>query len=273
MHCEGEGTPTVLLISGYPDRGDASWETPLAGKEGPTVFSAVSTFTKVCDYDRPGTIKIVDDQLLKSRSDSVTQPVSADDQVRDLHALIHAANIKKPFIIVAHSAGGLTARLYAFKYPKDVSGLILVDVTNEKLYKVWTNQEIEAFRFGTKTGPRELIPHYKDVEVIDFERSFKQLDNYQGQKLSIPAVVLTAGQVPDALNMVKEGHWPAFVTQKMSESIIKGIAKASDLVAETFIPSAQRIEVKNSGHYIQKEQPDLIINLIRTMVKQQQGMN
>lgn len=269
MHCQGEGSPTVILIAGYPDRGNASWETPLAGKKGPTVFSGVSKFTKVCDYDRPGTIKIVGDQILKSQSTPVPQPVTAEDQVSDLHALINIAKIKKPFIVVAHSAGGLSARLYAMKYPKDVSGLILIDVTNEKLYKTWTKKEIQIYDYSVKIGPKELLSHYKNLELIDFNKSFKQLEQYQDQKLDIPAIVLTAGEVPNANQLVKNGLWPSFATQAMADSIVQGIHRANDLLAETFSPTAKRINVKDSGHYIQKEKPELIIQLIRNMVKQQ----
>ncbi len=42
--------------------------------------------------------------------------------VSDLHALVGAAGIEEPFVIVGHSAGGLAARLYAATYPDDVSG-------------------------------------------------------------------------------------------------------------------------------------------------------
>lgn len=270
MHCEGKGSPTVILISGYPDRGDASWETPQPEKKGATIFSEISQFTKVCDYDRPGTIKIVDDQLLKSRSDPVQQPVTAKNQVNDLYDLLKTAKINKPFIIVAHSAGGLIARLYALTYPNDVSGLILIDVTNEKLLQTWTPKEIEVFQFSSKLSAKELSAHYKDVEVINFAESFKQLEHYEDQKLHIPAILLTPDQVPDASQLIKNGTWPPYVTQNMAESIIKGISRANDLVADSFIPKAKHIKVKNSGHYIQKDQPALVLELIRTMVKQQQ---
>jgi pimeloyl-ACP methyl ester carboxylesterase len=269
MKCQGEGAPTVLLISGYPDRGDASWETSLPGNKESAVFSGVSKFTKVCDYDRPGTVKIIGNQILKSRSDSVQQPVTAENQVSDLHNLVKAAEINNPIIIVAHSAGGLIARLYAMTYPNDVSGLILIDVTNEKLLKTWTKKELDVFHFSVKNGSKELGSLYKNLEVINFDESFKQLDHYQDQKLHIAAIVLTAGEVPNAGQLVKNGVWPSFVTQKMAESIIKGVYRASDLVADSFVPTATRIDVKKSGHYIQKEQPGLIIELIRSMVEQQ----
>lgn len=271
MNCQGKGSPTVFLISGYPDRGDASWETLPSGKKELTVFEKVSKFTKVCDYDRPGTIMITGNKVIKSRSNPVQQPVTAKTQVNDLHDLVKAAKIDKPFILVAHSAGGLIARLYAFTYPEDVSGIILIDVTNEKLLKTWTKKEIEVFYFSGKKGAKELIPHYKNVEVIDFGKSFQQLEYYQDQKLHIPAVILTEGEIPNAKGLIKNGLWPGFATQKMAESIINGIHRSNDLLAETFVPIAKRINIKNSGHYIQKEQPELIIDLIRTMVRQQKS--
>jgi len=68
--------------------------------------------------------------------------------------------------------------------------------------------------------------------------------------------------------MVKDGFWPSYVTQDMAKSIMLGIHRANDLMADTFVPKARRIDVKNSGHYIQKEQPELIVQLIHTLVEQ-----
>ncbi len=265
-HIDGKGQPPVIFISGYPDRGDASWEIPPPG-----IFLPISEFATVLDYDRPGTIKIIDDQLIESRSDPVKQPVTAKDHVKDLHALIDAAKIKKPFIIVAHSAGGLAARLYAFKYPKEVCGLLLIDVTDEKLLKTWTKTEIKVFDFSTKFSNESLKANYRDVEIIDFHKSFEQLEKYKHQKLHIPAIILSSTKVPNAEQLIKEGSWPKFATQKMAESIVKGIQKSHDLIAKSFIPTAKRINVKDSGHYIHKERPELIIKLIHDLVEQHQN--
>ncbi|KTD41071.1 alpha/beta fold hydrolase [Legionella parisiensis] len=268
MHCEGSGSPTVLFIAGYPDRGDTAWETPLPGNKL-TVFSEVSKFTKVCDYDRPGTITIIgSERFLKSRSDPVQQPVTASDQVDDLHQLVNAAKIHKPFIIVAHSAGGLAARLYALKYPNDVSGMLLIDVTNEKLLEVWNEKEIEVFYFGINNSSKSLSSNYKNGEIINFEESFEQLNAYSQHKLNMPAIILTAGKIPKASEVIKMGFWPSYVTQDMANSIIHGINCANNLLADTFAPKAKRIDVKNSGHYIQKEQPELIIQQIQSLIEQ-----
>ena len=67
------------------------------------------------------------DPSLRSRSDPVPQPRTARDLVADLHALLHAAAVPGPYVLVGHSLGGVVVRLYASTYPDEVAGLVLVD--------------------------------------------------------------------------------------------------------------------------------------------------
>jgi pimeloyl-ACP methyl ester carboxylesterase len=67
------------------------------------------------------------DEKTSSRSDPVPQPQTATDAVADLHALLGAAAIPGPYVLVGHSYGGLVVRLYASTYPGEVAGLVLVD--------------------------------------------------------------------------------------------------------------------------------------------------
>lgn len=104
VECRGTGSPTVVLVAGGRASAD-DWMKSEPGKAD--VFSAVAGFTRVCAYDRPGTP--VGDK--PSRSDPVPQRVTAGDSVADLHALVTAAGIATPFVIVGHSYGGLVVRL------------------------------------------------------------------------------------------------------------------------------------------------------------------
>lgn len=52
-----------------------------------------------------------------SRSDTVPMPRSAEAVVFELHDLATAAKLEGPYVLVAHSLGGLFARLYAAIYP------------------------------------------------------------------------------------------------------------------------------------------------------------
>jgi len=59
LECSGRGAPTVVLISGKGNRAD-TWSTASPDVRGPTVFSAIAKFTRVCAYDRPGTLFYLD---------------------------------------------------------------------------------------------------------------------------------------------------------------------------------------------------------------------
>ena len=97
------------------------------------MFSLVSKKTRVCAYDRPGTP--VGES--PSRSDPIEQPATAEGIVEDLHALLAAADVTEPIVIVGHSAGGLAARLFAATYPDAVAGIVLVDALSEGSRSTW----------------------------------------------------------------------------------------------------------------------------------------
>jgi pimeloyl-ACP methyl ester carboxylesterase len=84
LECHGEGGPTVIFESGYPNDGTV-WS---AGG----VFEAVARFTRACVYDRPGTL--FEEHF--SRSDPAPQPRTARDVVTDLHALLQGAGEPGP---------------------------------------------------------------------------------------------------------------------------------------------------------------------------------
>ena len=133
LTCRGSGSPTVLLEAGAGNNAQI-WDQlalpPDSDQEA--VFPAVAGFTRVCAYDRPGTL-LDDDHL--SRSDPVTGRRNAEEIVADLHALIHVAGLELPLVLAGHSFGGLVVRLYANTYPDDVAGLVLIDAAHEAYYQ------------------------------------------------------------------------------------------------------------------------------------------
>ena len=104
LECRGQGSPTVILESGAGGRADV-WSRDLEEPEGARtmVLPGVAAFTRVCAYDRPGTLTERNPSLdpygplfLPSRSDPVPQPRTTQDRVNDLHALLGAAAIPVP---------------------------------------------------------------------------------------------------------------------------------------------------------------------------------
>lgn len=83
LECEGAGAPAVILVSGY--RNNAEIWTVEPGPGLTPVFVAVAQFTRVCAYDRPGTILDADHL---SRSDRAPTPRTAEAITAELHATL-----------------------------------------------------------------------------------------------------------------------------------------------------------------------------------------
>jgi pimeloyl-ACP methyl ester carboxylesterase len=167
MECHGKGSPTVVLVSGARGAHDDWTSVVGSGGEpkpsGSSVFPEVSKFTRVCAYDRPGTTRL--DGTL-SPSTPVQQPTTAQEGAADLHALLRAAKQKGPYVLVAHSWGGLIVRQYASEYPKDVSGLVLLDAGSEFLQDTLTPAQWASFVRGSKK-----LGEPKTLEVVDYRPS------------------------------------------------------------------------------------------------------
>src|SRR5918998_6089936 len=131
MECQGKGLPTVVFVAGAGDRAE-TWSTTEDPSEQ-AVLPAIAETNRVCAYDRPGTLLATGEgaaDFLPNRSDPVPQPTTLQDHAADLHALLKASGEgKRPYVVVGHSMGGAISRLYATKYPEEVSGLVLVDPT------------------------------------------------------------------------------------------------------------------------------------------------
>lgn len=106
--CSGTGSPTVVIESGWGGS-SATWGW---------VQPEVSRVTRVCTYDRAG----------MGWSEPSPYPRTARQFAKELHTLLEKANEPGPYVLVAHSLGGYTARVYAHDYPDEVSGFVLIDV-------------------------------------------------------------------------------------------------------------------------------------------------
>jgi pimeloyl-ACP methyl ester carboxylesterase len=64
-----------------------------------------------------------------------------------------AAGEPGPYVLLAHSYGGLIAELYARTYPEEVAGRVNVDVTSTFLQDTLPPAEYQALIESTKTPP------------------------------------------------------------------------------------------------------------------------
>jgi pimeloyl-ACP methyl ester carboxylesterase len=253
LECRGRGRPTVILEAGLRNRGDI-WSTlQVPGQRRPTVFAALARTTRVCAYDRPGTTVGVDVSG-RSRSDPVRMPRSTGAAVADLRALLRAARIRAPYVLVGHSTGGLIVRQYTSRHPRRVAGLVLVDAIPETMERILPTSSWNAYNANYLTAPPAPLADYADLEYVDFRQSFAQMRRAGVRPpRRIPFIVLSKGQsfgIPGRLGRQVDAAWN------------RGQRYLASLQAGT-----PRIVAPNSGHYIQLEDPKLVIDSVRRVIR------
>jgi pimeloyl-ACP methyl ester carboxylesterase len=247
LACRGSGGPTVVLISGFRGAED-DWThvVPRPGDEPrpsrSSVFPQVGGFTRVCAYDRPGT---TDFDGVLTPSTPVRQPTTAEDGSADLHALLGAAGVAAPYLLVAHSWGGMIAVDFASEHPEEVASLVLVDPGSVYLKSSLRPAQWERFVAGARRlgTPRTL-------EAAEYERSVAAIRAAPAPP-RIPAVVLTSDHRFD-FGAGGAGTWPAWLNAQ------NRLAASLD---------ARHVTHTDSGHYIAGERPRLVIGAVRRIVR------
>jgi pimeloyl-ACP methyl ester carboxylesterase len=247
LECEGRGGPTVVLIAGGNNSG-AIWSMPFDfDRPGPTVFPEVAKFSRVCAYDRPGTASPgPNEQIVAGSSTPVPQPVTEANGAVDLHDLLEAADVPGPYVLVAHSYGGLIARLYASTYPDDVAGFVLIDTTTEYLYDRLTKAQQEEF-IANNSSP----PVIANGEQLNFPALFAEMRAARSAP-HVPSVVLVQDKGFGDTEFAKL----SFRAHRLAQ---KQLAKVLD---------AKLVTKTDSGHYIFVEHPELVIEEIRQVVNE-----
>jgi pimeloyl-ACP methyl ester carboxylesterase len=110
IHCVGEGGPTVILDALFPG-GVSNWAW---------IQPDIAKSTQVCSYDRAGL----------GWSDTGPEPRDAVQQAEELHTLLVNAGVGGPYVLVGHSLGGLSVRMFADLYPDETAGMVLVEGTD-----------------------------------------------------------------------------------------------------------------------------------------------
>jgi pimeloyl-ACP methyl ester carboxylesterase len=160
---------------------------------------------------------------------------------------VGAAGLTGPFVVVAHSYGGLIADLLARTHPDLVGGLVMVDPVSEFLPEVGTETQNAAFY---RDGRKPAIP---DGEGVVLDDAFGRIAA-AGPLPQVPAAVLSSGKfmAPDALTADN-------YTQAQ-------IHRANDLLAAA-LGTTNRI-VEDSGHNVMLYSPRAVVDAVLGVLRQ-----
>jgi len=266
MHidCTGEGSPTVILDSGLGDS-YLSWRK---------VQPEIAKLTRVCSYDRAGL----------GYSDPSSQPRTSKVIAEELHALLQAASISPPYVIVGHSMGGYDVRVYTSMYRREIAGMVLVDASHpdqdnrfppelKNLEGSW-QRETQFIAFSMPFGiPRLLGLCENDPVTRAADCNWRSVREQLAEIKAFPesASETAATGSLDDLPLAVLSHDPDKPSSDLPPEIAKPTNEAWQRMQVELSDLSTRgtyTVAKNSAHYIQIDRPDVVIDAIRNIVEQ-----
>lgn len=221
------------------------------------VQELLSPRVKTCSYDRAGL----------GWSDPGPAPRTMRQEVFELHALLEAAKVPGPFVLVGQSIGGLLVRLYTERYGSDIVGIVLVDPTHESdvLYSLREGRWIRLRELATgravpepRLGGRASAQYNPDDDYLAEE--FQQI--YLSRRAdpeplgNRPLIVLAAGKRPVPPG-TPEDLWKQLKQEKDEQKVdLARLSRNSKFVLD---PS--------SSHNIHIDNPQLVASAIEEVLR------
>ncbi len=264
MDCAGQGSPAVILESGLGDT-YISWRK---------VQPQIAKFSRVCSYDRAGL----------GFSDSSSRPRTSQVIAQELHALLRAAAIPPPYVLVGHSMGGFDVRLFASLYRDEVAGMVLIDSSHpdqenrfppelKNLEGSWL-RETEFLEYTMPFGiPRLLDLCETDPLARTAECNFHSARENVAELKAFPesaAQAAAAGSLGD-IPLTVVSHDPDKPSSDLPADLARPTSDAWEKMQEDLARLSSKgtqTIAKNSGHYIQIDRPEAVVDAVRSVVEQ-----
>jgi len=251
----GSKKPTIIFFNGAGETLQ-TWDK---------IFPRLTKTQRFFAYDRAG---------IGKSSPLVNQITArtAQNIVKRLRALLNAADVKPPYVLVAHSIGSLYALYFARAYPGEVKGMVLLEPSvdakialgkmknlSKKQRHIVANltRQInfnffnEKERFLNYRGSIKHNPTLKEEARIEFYlenlgkiKSQRQIDRLPQLK-NISLVVISGGH-----GATQYDHMRRFTAKTVAQSIPKGRYKL----------------IKNANHYVQNDAPQQVAAAIKSVL-------
>jgi pimeloyl-ACP methyl ester carboxylesterase len=252
LNCTGAGSPTVVLESGFA----------LTARQWEQVQPGIAQFARVCSYDHAGI----------GWSEPGPLPRTSKKMAEELHVLLEHAGIPGPYVLVAHSYGGMSVRMFAALYPGEVAGVVLVDSVHPERYFGRPIPRSEKWRywFYRMTAPFG-IPRFLGRCPIGPPSCKRYVETYQRMRESTAesaAQVVAAGDL-GALPLVVIAHDPQAYTSSDKEQERwpredTWMRRQRDLTRLS--SNASLVLARGTSHQVPTEKPQIVIDAVAKIV-------
>ncbi len=253
------------------------------------IQEAVSQFAHTVSYDRLG---------LGWSTPAVSERIPSK-VVEELRAMLQAAGIAPPYLLVGHSFGGLVVRYFAAHHPDEVVGALLVDAMRTDEWPPVDESQRKLLERGvqlTQWGVPVAYSGLARLTTTSFFRGSGRFTNLftraTGGHNVLERVTSELNKMPPAVWPIVAAHWsnpsyfrgmtahiqgvPGTVTEMLHAKPIADIPvvlltpghpKAiSDADLRKIGPDAEQRIAEKSGHWVHLDEPELVIEQIREMI-------
>lgn len=276
LDCRGTGAPTVVLVSGLDTGGSLAWSA---------VHDALARTARTCAYSRAG--------IMWSDPDPAFTPKHVAD---DLAALLQHAGEAGPFVLVGHSLGGPFSMLVAQHHPALVAGVVFVDASHPDqiarfeqigmpaelpglaLYRRaatlnWTG--LVRFHMG-KASP---MPG-ESAALAQIRAAYTPLSirGAVAEMEALPLILREAGALRSLgarplVVLTARKPLPVEVRSALGLTEAQAAAQQQEWLAmhddeASWSTNARHELVEGAGHYIQFDQPAVVIRAVQEVVEQ-----
>jgi pimeloyl-ACP methyl ester carboxylesterase len=269
LHRAGVSGPSVVFLPG----------AGLVGLDFLNIHAEIAATTTSVLYDRAGT----------GWSDAIALPRTAAAVAEELRALLAAAEVPAPYVLVGHSLGGAYIRRFAQLFPAEVAGLLFLDPAHEgyadmpppaflaqvrqalamlpalvnmrKFYR----PKFEAMLAAWPDGLRQTLIEY---HLRAWRRSLDEARTLRSEVLS---EIASGGPLPDVplIVLTAMGVDP-FQAAFMPEAELRELNALKEPIYKAFassVPRGENRSLADAGHStLHTDRPDAVVQALTDIV-------
>src|SRR5262249_35523060 len=254
----------------------------------------LAALTATYSYDRAGL----------GWSASTGRRCNLSQMADELHAWLETLHVPRPYVLAGHSYAAYILRIYARRFPDEIAGIILIDpLTPEEWIKpsrfqrwqirraVWfcrlgaTLSALGVLRFclwllqrGNNSVPRGVLSSFGSAASDTVKRILGELAKLPPKTVRLirerwghPKFFLVMARYIQTLPACAAEASVCDIPAHVPITVISGAHQPESRMAEHKALAAhsaqgRHIVAANSAHWIQLDQPDLVVQAFRRMV-------